>query len=342
MRTDAYPSNAFILSLPMQICYHAPMNFRQLRAFAMIVDAGGFARAAARLHVSQPALSRQVLNLENELGIPLFDREPRQVRLTSQGEEMLRHCRKVLSEVEALAERARAVKKGQSGVLRVGATPQVIETLLSDFILTFRRRHPQVEVHLSEQGGARLPTSLERGDVHLAIMPTGDDRFRGPLLYPMYILAVTPSDHRLGKRKVLEVSELDDAPVLKLDASFASHQWFEAACNLSNTNPRIILESASPQTIVSLARSGHGIAIVPSPIRIVAKGIRTVPIVHNGDPIGRWAVAAWNPRRYLPTFAQNFVNELLPHVERSFPGHELVRAAPKLPNPIGAALKPAR
>ena len=95
---------------------------------------------------------------------------------TSQGEEMLRHCRKVLSEVEALTERARAVKKGQSGILRVGATPQVIETLLSDFILTFRRRYPQVKIHLSEQGGARLPTSLERGDVHLAIMPAGDDR----------------------------------------------------------------------------------------------------------------------------------------------------------------------
>lgn len=81
--------------------------------------------------------------------------EPQQVRLTSQGEEMLRDCRKVLSEVEALTERARAVKKGQSGILRVGATPQVTETLLSDFILTFRRRHPQVEIHLSEQGGAR-------------------------------------------------------------------------------------------------------------------------------------------------------------------------------------------
>jgi DNA-binding transcriptional LysR family regulator len=91
----------------MQKCYWSAMNFRQLRAFAMIVDAGGFARAAARLHVSQPALSRQILTLEDELGVPLFDRGPHRVRLTSQGEEMLRHCRRVLTEMEALKERAR-------------------------------------------------------------------------------------------------------------------------------------------------------------------------------------------------------------------------------------------
>lgn len=309
------------------------MNLRQLRSFAMIVDAGGFARAAARLHVSQPALSRQIINLEHALSVPLFDREPHQVKLTAQGEEMLRHCRRVLAEVEALTERARSVKKGQSGLLRIGSTPQVIETLLSDFILAFRTQHPQIEVHLSEQGGVRLPTSLERGDVHLAIMPAGDDRFRGPLLYPMHMLAAVPTGHRLSKRKLLEVSELDDEKVLKLDASFASHQWFEAACSVSHTSPRVILESASPQTIVSLARSGHGIAIVPSPIRIDDKGIKIVPLIHRAKPIGRWAMAAWNPRRYLPAFAQSFIDELLPRVRGRFPGHQFLRSAPKLPKP---------
>lgn len=317
----------------MQKYYWSAMNFRQLRAFAMIVDAGGFARAAARLHVSQPALSRQILTLEDELGVPLFDRGPHRVRLTSQGEEMLRHCRRVLTEMEALKERARAVKQGQSGVLRVGSTPQVIETLLSDFMLAFKKRHPEIEIHLSEQGGARLPASLEHGDVHLAIMPAGDDRYRGSLLYPMYVLAAVPIGHRLGKRKLIEVSELNQKPVLKLDASFASHGWFDAACNLSDVSPRIVLESAAPQTIVTLAQSGHGIAIIPSPMRIRAKGLRLTPIVCAGAAIGRWAMVAWNPRRYLPPYAERFIGELLPRVRTRFPGHEFVRGAPPLPKP---------
>src|ERR1700744_103485 len=106
------------------------MNLRHLRAFAAIVDVGGFARAATRLHLSQPALSRQIHALEAELGVPLFDRIGRRVQLTSQGEDLLRRSRHLLAEADLLGERARALKGGQAGMLRVGATPQVIETVL--------------------------------------------------------------------------------------------------------------------------------------------------------------------------------------------------------------------
>lgn len=309
------------------------MNIRQLRAFAMIVDAGGFAKAAARLHVSQPALSRQILALEDELAVPIFDRQGHRVHLTSQGEELLRHCRRVLIEVDALSERARAVRKGQSGVLRVGATPQVIEVLLGEFMQGFRERHPTIEIHLFEQGGARLPASLERGDVHLAIFPAGNDRFRGKLLYPMYILAVLPRGHRLARKRLIELTELDDEPLLMLDSSFASHGWFKAACSLAHVSPRVLLESASPQTAIALTQSGHGISIVPSPIRITSTEVRAVPVVHRGAAIGRWAMAAWNPRRYLPPYAERFVDELLPRVQKTFPGSSYVKNAPRLLKP---------
>src|SRR5262245_5796035 len=147
------------------------MNLRQLRAFAAIADVGGFARAAGRLNVSQPALSRQIHALEAELGVPLFDRIGRRVQLTSQGEDLLRRSRRLLAEADSLGERARSLKAGQTGILRVGATPQVIENLLADFLTRYRGRHPGVEVHLVEDGGARLLGRLERGDVHLTMTP---------------------------------------------------------------------------------------------------------------------------------------------------------------------------
>jgi LysR family transcriptional regulator, cyn operon transcriptional activator len=154
------------------------MNFRHLRAFATIVGAGGFARAAERLHVSQPALSRQIHALELELGISLFDRVGRGVRLTSQGEDLLTHSRRLLTELGSLSERARALKAGQAGLLRVGATPQVIESLLADFLAGYERRHPLVEVELKEAGGgAQLGSLLDSGEIEVAIMPTGDARF---------------------------------------------------------------------------------------------------------------------------------------------------------------------
>ena len=175
------------------------MNLRFLRTFVAIVDNAGFARAAARLNLTQSAASRQIQALEDELGLRLFARIGRSVRLTSEGEDLLERSRRLLSDVEALGERASALKSGEVGVLRVGATPQVIETLLAEFLSRYRKRHPGVEVHLVEDGGARLPRRLERGD-RLAIMPAGDDRFRGRLLYPMHVLAVLPQRHRLSRR----------------------------------------------------------------------------------------------------------------------------------------------
>src|SRR5438093_6217137 len=108
----------------------AGVNLRHLRTFAAIADTGGFARAAARLHLSQPALSRQIHALEAELGLPLFDRVGRRVQLTSQGEDLLRRSRRLLADADSLGERARALKTGETGILRVAATPQVIENLL--------------------------------------------------------------------------------------------------------------------------------------------------------------------------------------------------------------------
>src|SRR5438309_8195952 len=107
------------------------MDLRHLRAFATIVDAGGFARAVASLRLSQPALSRQIGALEAELGVRLFDRIGRGVRLTSEGEDLLRRARRLLADADSLGERAKALKGGQTGVLRVGATPQAIEALLA-------------------------------------------------------------------------------------------------------------------------------------------------------------------------------------------------------------------
>src|SRR5260370_24858597 len=98
----------------MQICYRQGMNLRHLRAFAAIADAGGFARAAARLNLSQPALSRQIHALEAELGVPLFDRIGRRVQLTSEGEDLLDRSRRLLTEVESLGARARSLSSGQT------------------------------------------------------------------------------------------------------------------------------------------------------------------------------------------------------------------------------------
>ena len=309
------------------------MNLRHLRTFVAIADCGGVARAAGRLNLTQSAASRQIQALETELEVALFDRIGRRIQLTSDGEELLARSRRLLSDAESLGERARALKSGQTGTLRVGATPHVIETLLSGFLKHFRRGHPGVDVHLTEEGGAHLANRLERRDVQLAHMPAGDERFYGRLLYPMHLLVLVPKKHRLSGHSVVDVSELEDEPLLLLGPDFGSHQWFKAACHIGRIRPRVLLESSAPHTLVALAAVGYGVAIMPSNAQIPNGKIHAMPVVHDKASIGTWSMIAWDPRRFLAPYAEQFVDELVAHVRQDYPGRDVVARAPPLPRP---------
>jgi LysR family transcriptional regulator, cyn operon transcriptional activator len=310
------------------------MNFRHLRTFVAIVDAGGVARAATRLNMTQPTASRQIDALETELGVLLFDRIGRRVQLTSEGEDLLVRGRKLLADVASFRERARALKAGQSGLLRVGATPQSIESVLVDFLAQYRPRHPGVEIHLVEDGGARLPSRLERGDVHLLIVQDGDEPYHKRQLYPIYMMAVMPQNHRLSRRAVLDIKELVDEPLLLLGRAFASREWFYAACQVAHIRPRVFLESAAPQTLIALAAGAYGIAVIPSTVLIPRGKIRAVPLVYRGAPIGRWLTIAWNPQRFLAPYAEQFVDEMVVYTRRNFPNRDLAPRAPMLPKQV--------
>jgi LysR family transcriptional regulator, cyn operon transcriptional activator len=306
------------------------MNLSHLRTFVAIADAGGVHRATSHVNLSQPAASRHVQTLENELGVPLFDRIGRRVQLTSAGEDLLRRGRRVLAEVSAFTERARALKKGESGILRVGATPMVIENTLAPFLGYYRRGHPGVEVQLVEDGGVRLPDRLADADVHLALTVVVDDRFQQRRLYPTYAVAVVPRKHRFSRHRSLEIEELKDEPLLLLHRSFGSRDWLDTACKIAHIKPRVILESGAPHTIMALAAGGYGIAVVPSTVIIPRGSVSAIVLKQRGLTIGRWLTVAWDPQRFLTPYAEQFIAELVSYCQRKYPGYEFTRRAPPL------------
>src|SRR5262245_10155802 len=309
------------------------MNLGHLRTFVEIVDAGGVHRAAARLHLSQPAVSRQIQTLEGDLGVPLFDRIGRRVQLTAEGEDLLRRGRRLLAEAESFTERAGALKRGETGILRLGATPQIIESPLAGFLNRFRELYPAVEVQLLEDGGTNLPGRLAHGDILLAMMAADDERFAGRLLYPVYGMAVLSKTHRLASRRTLEVADLADEPLLLLRGGFASRDWFQAACSVAHVRPRVLLESAAPHAAIALAGSGYGVAVVPSTVQLPQQRVRAIALMQRGAPIGRWMRIAWDPERFLPPYAVRFVEELLHYCRRTQPSRDVIRYFPRIPRP---------
>ena len=161
------------------------MNLRHLQTFVAVANAGGLRRAATRVNLSQPAISRQLHALEAELGVRLFDLIRRRVQLTSEGEDLLQRGRRLLSEVEAISERARALKSGQTGVLRVGATPQLIESMMVAFLAQYRKRHPDVEdllYRVAPSGPSTSAASLRR--LYNEPAQEAVHRSRGPGMVP--------------------------------------------------------------------------------------------------------------------------------------------------------------
>jgi LysR family cyn operon transcriptional activator len=309
------------------------VDLRQLRTFIAIADACGVARAGARLNLSQPAASRQIQMLETELGVLLFDRIGRRVRLTSEGDDLLRRSRHLVAEAESLRERARALKAGHTGVIKIGATPPMVETVLVSFLARYQRRHPGVEVRIIEDGGAKLVSRLDQGEVHVAYVPVGDGRFGGRLLYPIYVIAVVPEKHPLYRRSTLDIAELAGEPLLLLRPGFGSREWFDAACQAAQIRANVLLESSTPRGVVGLATAGYGIGILPSAVPLLDTGARAIPLVHRKAPIARWTMLAWDSQRYLAPYVEVFAEELVAHARRTHPGRELIRRAPPLRRP---------
>jgi DNA-binding transcriptional LysR family regulator len=310
------------------------MELRHLRYFIGVAETLGFSRAAARLNITQPALSRQIRDLERELGLRLFDRIGRQVRLTPQGEDLLGRSRTALADIEALRDRARSLQEGRTGTIRVGATPQVLQSVVAGFLARYRRSHQRVDVELVEAGSVRLVSLVEEGALHLALGPVlASATVCGRVLFPARILAVMPTSSRVPRARSVNLSTLAGERLLLLRREFATRQILDAAFQLARLTPRVALESSDAHCLVTLAAAGHGVAIVPSTLLVPRGRLRIAPVIHGTTSLGFWVAVVWDPRRFLPTYGEEFVSELVEYTRRGYPGKRFERLAPAVHRP---------
>lgn len=300
------------------------MDLRHTRTFVTVAELGTVSKAALRLRIAQPALSRQISDLEQELGLKLFDRVGRRLLLTGEGEQLLSHCRGLLNYASALDEHAQLLRRGDTGVLKVAASSQNIESVLSNFLHSYAQRYPNVQVKLFDAIGPELLAMLERGEIHVgqsslrAIQP--DDRRFGSLpLAPVEILAACHPALTLGKGRTIEIGRLAPYPLLLQDPGFVVRRVFDAACRLAGLKPNILLESRAPHTLLAMAEAGHGVAIIPSALRTHRYKLRIVGVTYRGRPLREPLIILWDKRRPLPRYATAFCEMLAEHFREVFP-----------------------
>ncbi len=301
------------------------MELRHARTFVTVAELGTVSKAALHLRIAQPALSRQVADLERELGLRLFDRVGRRLLLTAEGQQLLGDCRTLLSCATAIGEHAQHLQSGDAGVLKVAAGPQFIEGALAAFLRLYAERYPKVQVKLIEAiGWAEIVAMLERGDIHLgqnllrAVQPD-DRRFGRHRLAPVDLLAACRSPDVLGAKGSIDIARLATHPLLVLDTSYVFRRSFDAACRLAGLAPTIVYESRTPLTLLAMVESGHGVAIVPSTMHLARHPVHVSAITYRGRPLREPLAIYWDSRRPLPRFAIAFYEMLGHYVRDVFP-----------------------
>jgi DNA-binding transcriptional LysR family regulator len=300
------------------------MDLRHLRTFVTVAELGTISKAAQRLRIAQPALSRQIWDLERELGLKLFDRVGRRVVLSGEGEQLLGNCRNLLGYARSLADQAQALRGGDRGRLRVTASAHLIDSVFSTFLHRYAEHYPNVQVTPIEATGFEILDKIERGEANLGInvdqvVPAGNDHFGS---YPVPALEFWAACHRsfdLGSGESIELRRLAPYPLLSLDSSFTIRKTFDSACHLAGLKPSIMIESRSPHTLLSLAEAGHGIAIVPSLILLHRYSLRTLPITHRRKPVKEPRSIFWDNRRPLPRYMQDFCKMIAEHMYEVLP-----------------------
>jgi DNA-binding transcriptional LysR family regulator len=273
------------------------MELRHLRYFEAVARYSHVTRAAAELHIAQPALSKQISQLEHELGVALFDRVGRNVRLTEAGEALLPHARAVMAQVEAsraeMAERI-GLRKGRA---TVGAPPTVGNQLLPPVLAAFNKRYTGIELRLHEAGVQTLLDLLETGltDVAVVTLPVDDEHLTVVPIFTEEMVIAVWRGHRLAGRGEVSIGDLAGEPWVLSPENYELREAALNACEQAGFTPRVVLDGGETDTLLRFVAAGIGIALVP---RLAVQGAADLVALRvSGQQLQRSLGVVWRGDR---------------------------------------------
>ena len=246
------------------------MELRHLRYFVGVAEELNVRRAAQRLHISQPPLSRQIHDLENELDVRLFERNAHGLALTSAGECFLNEARQILARVRQAAHLARAASRGEAGQLNISILPPLGGLFLPSAIRAFRKRLPMVDLTISEllpqdQIAALLDHRIDLGFLPSPTVDPGTELVFEAVREVELVVALPP-DHPLTKLRRLTLRKLVAEPFVVVDRSVAAllHDRVGQLCRHAGFEPQIAKSANGVSSLLDLVSAGFGVSILPA------------------------------------------------------------------------------
>lgn len=287
------------------------MNLRDLRYLVALADLKHFGRAAEASFVSQPTLSTQIKKLEEELGVPLIERNPRNVLLTDVGEAVVARARLMLREADEIKNIARRAKDPASGAVKIGIFPTLGPYLLPHVVPQIVAKFPKLELMLFEEKTEIILKKLHDGELDAGILalPIHDDTLHSEFLFEEPFVLAVPATHRMAKQKKVKLSDLSEVRLLLLDDGHCLRDQALEVCQIAGAVERSGFRATSLETLRHMVSANVGMTLLPAlAVRPPAPATANVVLIPFADPQPHRRIAmVWRRTSALTVFLSELV-----------------------------------
>ncbi|MFC5541850.1 MAG: LysR family transcriptional regulator [Bacilli bacterium] len=242
------------------------MELRQLRYFVEVAEREHISDAAEHLHVAQSAVSRQIANLEEELGTPLFERVGRNVKLTPIGKIFLEHAITALNAIDYAVKQVEEYLDPERGSIKIGFPTSLASYVLPTVISAFKKDYPDVNFHLRQGSYRYLIEAVKNRELNLAFLgpvPRKDESINSMILFNENICALLPANHRLAKRDKIHLDELRNDNFVLFPEGYILHKVVVDACKSAGFLPKVTSEGEDMDALKGMVAAGIGVTLLP-------------------------------------------------------------------------------
>jgi DNA-binding transcriptional LysR family regulator len=282
------------------------MEWQQLEYFGVVARLEHFTRAAKKLAISQPALSRSIAALEEEIGVPLFEREGRSVRLNRYGRVFLRHVERALAEIDEGKRKIQDLVNPDQGVISLAFLHTLGARFVPSLLREFRQYYPSVRFQLYQNSAKRILEQLEAGEIDLCFTspPVRRPGLGWADLLQEKLIVLVPRHHPLASRRTIRLDEVAEEPFICMKHGYGLRSITENLCQQAGFTPQIAFEGEEVTTVAGLVAAGLGIALIPD-ISGLDLG-KTVCLEVSEPRCQRMIGMAWRKGRFMPLPVQKF------------------------------------
>ncbi len=279
------------------------MELRHLRYFVTLAEELHFGRAAQRLFIVQPALSKQIQDLEKELQVTLLERSKRKVNLTPAGTYFWQEARQVLAQLEEVQNQLPMIARGEQGEIRLGYVGSCIHTFLPEVLVALNQRYPKIQTYLSEMTTASQLDALQKGRLDVAFVrnPPFAEQWEQRLIFQETFSLVLPADHPIDGRNFPGLSAVAREKFIlttRQDGAAYHHQQL-SICEGAGFSPQIVHETVHGHTVLHLIEKKLGISFLPSSFaRVTTAAVKFIEL--KDIPQRAEITALWERRNPNP------------------------------------------